>query len=436
MKKSYIIAFLFLATAAFAQTDAKFARIDSLLNHLKTHNRFMGSIALREGDKIVFAKAYGFSDVAAQKPADVNTRYKVGSITKPFTAVLILQLVDENKVKLDDKLSKFFPNMRNADKITVEMLLRHRTGIHEVLLDPVTAQNITRPHSRQEITDRISGYQSDFEPGSKYQYSNSNYILLGYIIEDITKQSFAENVQKRIASKLGLKHTSLPDKIDFTKNEAISATFEKNWQVVPEWSNTLAYSAGALVSTPSDLTVFMKALFDGKLVSAASLEKMKTIQEGYGLGLITLPFDSKTFYGHTGGIENFRSVVGYDPVSKFGASLCVNGDNYDRNLIMQGVLAIYYGKEYKFPDLTEFKVSEEILKSYVGTYASADFPLKIVVTTENGKLITQATGQSAFAVEAKSEKRFEHRPAGIILEFSDGKMNLKQSGLDINFTRE
>ncbi|MBD3582345.1 serine hydrolase domain-containing protein [Flavobacterium selenitireducens] len=436
MKKSYIIPLLFLAATAFAQADAKFARIDSLLTSFNKHNKFMGSIALREGDKIVFAKAYGFSDIASRKLADTNTKYKVGSITKPFTAVLILQLVDENKIKLEDKLSKFFPKMRNAEKITVEMLLRHRTGIHEILADPVTTQNITRSHTRQEIVDRISGYASDFEPGDKYQYSNSNYILLGYIIEDVTKKSYAENIQKRIASKLKLTNTSMPDKIDFSGNDAISATFDANWHVTPEWSNTLAYSAGALVSTPSDLTIFIKALFDGKLVSAASLEKMKTIQEGYGLGLITLPFDSKTFYGHTGGIENFRSVVGYDPVSKFGASLSMNGDNYDRNLIMQGVLAIYYGKEYKFPDLTEFTVSEDILKKYVGTYASADFPLKITVTTQGGKLITQATGQSAFAVEAKSENRFEYRPAGIVLEFSDGKMNLKQSGLDINFIRE
>jgi len=437
MKKSYIIALLVITSTAFGQLEQRLARIDSLLKTLNANNKFMGSIALRQGDKLVFAKAYGFSDVVSKKPADVNTHYKVGSITKPFTAVLLMQLVDEKKISLDDKLSTFFPKMRNADKITVEMLLRHRSGIHEILGDEVIFQNITRAHTRQEITDRFATYQSDFEPGTKYEYSNSNYILLGYIIEDVTKKSYAENIRKRIVDKLNLKNTSAPQKIDFSKNDAISATYDgQNWVVIPEWSNTLAFAAGALVSTPSDLTLFMKALFDGKLVSAASLEKMKTIQEGYGLGLITLPFDSTIFYGHTGGIENFRSVVGYDPISKFGTSICVNGDNYDRNLIMQGVLAIYYGKDYQFPDLSEYKVSEGILKSYTGTYASPDFPLKITVTTENGKLMTQATGQSAFAVDPKSNTRFEFKPAGIVLEFSEGKMNLKQSGMNVDFTKE
>lgn len=437
MKKSYIFLLLFVAFGIKAQTNQKFLKIDSLLTLLSTNNKFMGSVALREGDKVVFAKAYGYSDIYNKKPSDENTKYKVGSITKPFTAVVVLQLVEEKKLNLSDKLSKFYPKIKNADAITVETLLRHRTGIHEILADSITAQNIGRTHSKQEIVDRIAGYASDFAPDSKYTYSNSNYILLGYIIEDVTKKPYSENVQKRIISKLGLKNTYLPEKIDFAKNEAVSAIYDgKHWETIPEWSNSLAYSAGALASTPSDLTAFMKGLFDGKLINAASLEKMKTLKDTYGLGLISVPFDDKTFYGHTGGIENFRSVVGYEPNSKFGVSLCVNGDNYNRNDIMIGILSIYYGKDYKFPDLTEFKVSEAALKSYVGKYSAADFPLKIAISAENGKLIAQADGQSAFPLEAKSETRFEFKGAGIVLEFSSGKMNLKQAGMNVDFSKE
>jgi len=437
MQKSLIFVFLFAFASMMAQADKKWASIDSLLLHLNKNNKFMGSIAIREGDKIVFAKAYGYSDIKSRRPADVNTKYKVGSITKTFTSVVVLQLVDEKRLALTDKLSRFFPKIANADDITIEMLLRHRSGIHEILADPVTAQNIGRTHTRQEIVDRITAYPSDFAPASKYEYSNSNYILLGYIIEDVTKQSFSENLQKRIVSKIGLRNTYLPEKIDFSKNEAISGTFNgSSWEFTPEWTNTLAFAAGALASTPSDLTQFAKALFDGKLISAPSLEKMKTLQDTYGLGLIAMPFDGKQFYGHTGGIENFRSVVGYDPISKLGVAISVSGDNYDRNNIWFGVLSLYYGKDYKFPNLMEFKVKEEILKSYVGTYSSPDFPMKIMVSTENGKLITQATGQSGFAVEALSDSKFEFKPAGILLEFAPGKMNLKQSGMNIDFTKE
>lgn len=436
MKRFYILLLLLAAWVAQAQTDARFRKIDSLLTFLAANDKFMGSVALRENDKIAFAKAYGFLD-SSKKSANENTKYKIGSITKTFTATMVLQLVDEKKMSLDDKLSKYFAKIPNADKITIEMLLRHRTGIHEFLADSVTAANISRKHTRDEIVKRIAGYTSDFAPDSKYEYSNSNYVLLGYIIEDVTKKSYADNLASRITRKLKLSDTYLPDHIDVSKNEAFSFMYTgSQWEQIPEWANTLAFSAGALVSTPSDVTAFVKALFDGKLVSAASLEKMKTFRDSYGLGLVGLPFDNKRFYGHTGGIESFRSVVGYNPDEKFGAALFVNGDNYNRNDIMIGVLSIYYGLDYTFPTLKAFVVDVSILKSYAGTYSAAGFPLKITVSEQNGQLTAQATGQSSFPLEAVSETKFQFEPSGIILEFSSGKMQLKQGGMDIGFTKE
>ncbi|RZJ73935.1 serine hydrolase [Flavobacterium sp.] len=437
MKKSYILILLLLSGSVFGQADAKFRKIDSLLRYLQANNKFMGSVAIRESDKIVFAKAYGFSDIANQKVANPDTKYKVGSITKPFTAVVLLQLVDEKKIKLEDKLSKFYPKVKNADQITIEMLLRHRSGIHEILGDSIIAENIQNKMSKAQLVDVMNRFASDFTPDSKYTYSNSNYILLGFIIEDVTKKSYSENLQTRIIKKIGLKNTYLPEKTDHSKNEASSAIFVGNkWNVIPEWSNSIAFSAGALVSTPSDLTQFTKALFDGKLMSAASFEKMKTLKDTYGLGLIALPFDNKKFYGHTGGIENFRSVTGFEPESKMGFALCINGDNFDRNAITLGILQLYYGQDYKFPEFNEIAVSESILQTYVGNYASSAFPLKIRIFIENGKLSAQATGQGSFALEAESDTKFAFKPAGIKLEFSHGKMNLKQNGLNVDFNRE
>ncbi|RZJ63357.1 MAG: class A beta-lactamase-related serine hydrolase [Flavobacterium sp.] len=437
MKRFFIFLLLLVEFGLHAQSDAKFKKIDSLLTYLTANHKFMGSVALRENDKVVFAKAYGFLDSATRKKADDNTKYKIGSITKTFTAVMIIQLVEENKLKFEDKLSKFFPKIPNSDKITIEMLLRHRTGIHEFLADSVITANITRKHTRKEIVNRIAGYTPDFEPDSKFEYSNSNYSLLGYIIEDVTKKPYAQNLEARITKKLKLSNTYLPDHIDVSKNEAFSFTFAgSDWKQMDEWTNTLAFSAGALASTPTDVTAFMKALLDGKLISAASLEKMKTIKEGYGMGLITLPFGEKRLYGHTGGIENFRSAVGYNPEEKLGVALFVNGDNYSRNDIMVGILTLYYELPYTFPTLKAIVVSPEKLQSYAGTYASAGFPLKIVITTNDGQLIAQATGQSSFPLEAISESDFEFKAAGVNLHFTSGKMTLKQSGMNIEFNKE
>ena len=437
MRKILFLSVLFISFIGFSQ-QTKFQKIDSLLTFLNTNNKFMGSIAIRENDKIVFAKAYGFADVATNKKLETNTKLKIGSITKTFTAVMIMQLIEEKKLALETKLSKFYPNIKNADKITIHHLLHHRTGIPDYLNDDETiAEKIYVQNSRAEMIDRITKYDSAFEPNSIHKYSNSNYYLLGAIIETITKNSFSDNLNSRIIKKLNLKNTLIPIKTNISNNESFSYLYDgKAWQLTPEWNNSLAFAAGDIAATPTDLTAFMYGLFNGKLISAASLEQMKTMEDYYGKGLIIAPFGEKKFYGHTGGIESFRAVVGYNQEEKLGLSLIVNGDNYNRNDIMIGVLSLYYNKEYKFPDLTAFAVKEELLQKYSGIYSSKTIPLKITVTTEKGLLYAQATGQSAFPLTAKSETEFVFTPAAIKMIFEDNTFTLQQGGMKNIFTKD
>lgn len=436
MKK---LLFLFIAfnQITFSQ-QTKFQKIDSLLTFLNSNNKFMGSISIRESDKIVFAKTYGFADVETNQKLNLDTKLKVGSITKTFTATIIMQLIEEKKLTLDTKLSKFYPKIVNANKITIHDLLHHRTGIPDYLNDdPVVGQFIYVENKREDIIKRIEAYTSAFEPKSQHKYSNSNYNLLGYIIEDITKKSFAENLNTRIVKKLALKNTTFPDKIDISKNESYSYMFDgKTWIKIPEWNNTLAFTAGAIFSTPTDLTAFMFGLFNGKLVSKESLEQMKTMEDNYGKGLIIAPFHEKKFFGHTGGIESFRAVVGYNEDEDLGLSLIVNGDNFSRNDIMIGVLSIYYDMPYTFPDLTGFQVNKSILESYEGTYSSAGLPMKITVKSENGLLTAKATGQSAFTLTAKSETEFVFDAAMIKIIFTEKSFTMNQGGMKYEFKKE
>lgn len=427
MKKLILLYILITSSLAFSQ-QTKYQKIDSLLTYLNVNNKFMGSIALRENDKVVFAKAYGYADVATNKKMDANTKLKIGSITKTFTAVMTMQLIEEKKLNLDTKLSKFYPNIPNADKITIHHLLHHRTGIPDYLNDDETfGEKIYIDNSRTEMIDRITKYESAFEPNSKHKYSNSNYYLLGAIIETITKKSFADNLNSRIIKKLNLKNTLIPTKTNIQNNESFSYVFDgKSWELQSEWNNSLAFAAGDIAATPSDLTAFLDGLFNGKLVSNASLEQMKTMEDNYGKGLFTMPFDGKKFYGHNGGIESFRAVVGYNEEEKIGLSLIVNGDNFNRNDIMIGVLSLYYEKPYTFPNLKDFAVSKEVLAKYIGTYSSPTFPMKIMVTEENGSLFAQATGQSSFPLSAKSETEFVFLAAGIKIVFAENQLTLKQ----------
>lgn len=435
--KKILLLFVLGLTSVFAQTD-KFQKIDSLLNFLYTNNKFMGSLSILEKDKIVFSKAYGLAELSSGKKLDPTTKLKIGSITKTFTATMIMQLVDEKKLTLETKLSKFYPKVANADKITIAMLLHHRTGIPDFLNDdPTVAQYIYIENKKADLLKRIEGYTSAFEPDSQFKYSNSNYNLLGYIVEDITKKSYAENLNTRIVKKLGLKNTLLPLKIEPTQNEGYSFTFNGNaWEQTPEWHNSLAFAAGAIASTPDDLNLFLSGLFNGKLVSAASLSEMKTFKDGYGKGLVIAPFEERKFYGHTGGIENFRAAAGYNIEEKTGFAIVVNGDNFNRNDIMIGVLSLFYGNDYQFPDVKGFAVSETLRAKYVGTYSSKSIPIKITIAENNGQLTAQASGQSAFPLTATSETDFVFETAGIQMIFGNQKMVLKQGGMEFEFTKE
>ncbi len=436
MKK--VLYLLILASTFAVAQQTKFQKIDSLLTFLNSNNKFMGSVAIRQNGNVVFAKAYGFADVETNKKMDENTMLKIGSITKTFTATMIMQLVDEKKLKLDAKLSKFYPKIPNADKITIYQLLHHRTGIPDYLNDdPNVGQYIYVENKREDLIKRIEGYAPAFEPGSQFKYSNSNYNLLGYILEDITKKSFAENLNDRIVSKLGLKNTIFPDKVDVSKNEGYSYRFTgTTWEKNPEWNSSMAFSAGAMLSTPNDLNTFLNALFDGKLVSKKALEQMKTMEDTYGMGLFIAPFGEKKFYGHTGGIESYRAAIGYSPDENTSFAIIVNGDNYDRNDIMIGVLSLFYNEPYTFPNLKGFTVSPDILHKYTGNYSSKMIALKITISELNGELSGQATGQPAFPLTAKSETEFICDPARLKIIFGDNKFTLKQSGMDFEYTKD
>ena len=435
MKK---LALIFALTySLFTVAQDRFQKIDSLLSYLNKNDKFMGSLCIRDGENVVFNKAYGFADVDKNIAANRMTKYKIGSVTKTFTAVMIMQLIEEKKLNLQTKLNRFYPKIPNAEKITIYDLLHHRTGIVDYINgDSITAKNIYRFHSKEEMIQKITDYKPLFEPGTKHEYSNSNYNLLGYIIETLTKKSYAENIQTRIVKKANLLNTYFPQgKIETSVGESYSYLFNgTKWEKGEEWENSIAYSAGAIISTPADLTRFMYALFDGKLVKPSSLEQMKEIKEGYGKALMQFPFGERRFYGHTGGIENFRAVVGYYPTEKLGISLIVNGDNFNRNDIMIGVLSIYYKMPFPFPKFNKIEASE--LVKFTGTYSSKELPLKMTISKKNGDLIAQATGQSAFPLTFKEEKTFIFAPAGIEMIFGENSFVLKQGGMSFNFSKE
>ena len=440
MKKIFlsVVAFM-LAAPVFAQNDsAKFRKIDSLLTYLYANNKFMGSIAIQEKGTVVFEKAYGYADVDSKTKATPKTKYKIGSITKIFTSAIIFQLIEEKKLKLNTKLSEFFPKIKNADKITIGQMLNHQSGIYNYTDNADFDTYNTKLLNRRDMLNRLESYEPVFEPGTKAEYSSSNYLLLGYIIQDITLKSYKENVMSRIVNKIGLKNTYYYSKINPKKNESYSYAFSNGkWIRTEEWNESIVGAAGALQSTPADLTKFTKALFDGKIIKKESLALMTTIDMGFGKGIFAYPFIERKFFGHNGGIESFSSVLGYYPKDDLAISVLMNGDDINTNDLMTGVLSCYYKLPYIFPNFKSAKIDESILKKYEGFYTNPQLPFKVDIKLVNGVLTAHATDQGSFPLNPLSETQFNFDPAGITITFNTKGFTLKQAdGSTSQFTKE
>lgn len=442
MKNKILISILLTAISIGAVYSQQFnkPKLDSLFDLLAAKNKAMGSLTLSKNGKIVYSRAIGYSLISEQAslPSTEITKYRIGSISKMFTATMIFQLVEEGKVKLSSTLDTYFPVIPNAKQITISNLLNHRSGLHNFTDAPDYLTWMTQPKTQAEMLAIIAKNKVDFQPNEKAAYSNSNYVLLGYIIEKVSKKSYADNLSKRITSKIGLAHTHIGSKANANNNECFSYTFSSNWKQEPETDMSIPGGAGALVSTPTDLTKFIEALFSFKLISSNSLLQMKTITDGYGMGMFQVPFYNRKAYGHTGGIDGFASTLTYFPEDSLAVAYCTNGQVYSMNDLLIGVLSIYFNINYSIPTFKIIALTTDDLNSYLGIYSSTQIPLKITITKNDVTLLAQATGQSSFSLEATAKDKFKFDQAGIVIEFNTEKneMNLKQGGGSYLFTKD
>ena len=426
-------------TAAHAQAPDK-GKLDQFLNRLAEKNKAMGSLTITKDGNIFYSRAIGYSqiDSTEKTPVSEATRYRIGSITKMFTAAMIFQLVEENKLKLTDTLDKFFPQIPNAQKITLAQMLGHRSGIVNFTENPDFRSMKGQAKTTEEMIAIIIKGKPSFEPGEKAQYSNSNYVLLGYIVEKVGGKPYEEALKQRITSKIGLRDTYLgTGYANAGKNEGLSYNFVGDWKPESETHLSIPGGAGAMISTPNDLTKFIQALFDGKIVSKESLEQMKP-QGEFGLGINPYPIGGKTFYGHGGGIDGFRSLLLYLPEEKLSLAYTSNGVNYPLNNIVSGVFDIYWNKPFEIPTFETVAVSPEVLDKYLGVYSSAGVSFKLTITRDKSTLVVQPTGQPAYPLEAMAQDKFKLESRGVVLEFDAAKTQLtfKRGGRDVLFTKE
>ena len=423
--------------AGYAQTLDR-AKLDQFLDRLAAKNKGMGSLTLAKDGNVLYSHSFGYRYVNGTEkiPGDAATKYRIASITKTYTAVMIFQLVDEGKLKLSDTLDRFFPQIPNATKITIAHILNHRSGIHDLEVDGSWAM---QPRTTEEVVARIAQGQADFEPDAKLKYSNAGYILLGQIVEKVGGKPYQDALKERIASKIGLSDTyyRATGNSDIGRNEALSYRYIDGWKEADEMDFSVPGGAGAIVATTSDMAKFIQAVFDLKLISANSLKQMTTMRDGEGMGMIPFSFAGKTMYGNTGGGGSSGAWLAYDPEEKLALAYATNMKIYPVTNIVSGIYDIYWHRPFEVPTFDPVDVSPEILDRYVGVYSTPDAPVKLTITRRGTTLYFQPPGQSAVPLEATAENKFKIDP-GVFFEFdaAKGLMTIRRPNGERVFTRD
>src|SRR5262245_11585088 len=318
------LAVLLVATSSFAQEAA---RLDQVVQTYVDNKTFMGSVIVARGADVLLSKGYGSANLEWDIPNTPATKFRLGSITKQFTAASILLLGERGKLKLDDPLKLYMPDAPASwDRITIFNLLTHTSGIPNFTALPEyrALQVVDTPVLKTigEVRDK----PLDFFPGEKMSYSNSGYIVLGYVIEKISGGSYEKFVQDNIFAPLGMKDSGYDSNTAIIPHRASGYVPSPNGPVNAGYIHmSIPHAAGALYSTTEDLLRWEQALFGGKIVSAESLRKMTTpFKNNYALGVTVQTANGKTAIQHGGGIDGFNTFLSYCPDDKLTVTVLGN----------------------------------------------------------------------------------------------------------------
>lgn len=440
MKKLIIILSVCLVySLSFAQAIS--AKLDEFLASYARQNKFNGTALVAQKGKILLEKGYGLKDAALSSMDDVNTIYQIGSVTKQFTSAIILGLQEQKKMSVKDKLSKYFPDFPNGDKITVENLLTHTSGIYNYTNDSkFMADEITHAYTRDRMIALFKDKPLDFEPGSKWSYSNSGYMMLGYIIEKVTGKPYEQLVHETILQPLHMDHTGF----DFTHLKSTDKAIgylvldNSNKAIAPIVDSSVSFAAGALYSTVGDLYKWERSIYSNTVLKPESWKIAFTpFMNKYGYGWFMDSLFGRPVIRHGGGIHGFNSNLLRIPQDEIAIILLNNKNNGQLDEITKGLAAIVLGEKYELlKERVSITVKDSILQLYAGEYELSPV-FKITVRFENGALKGQATGQPAFDMYAEKENLFFLKAVDAQVEFFKGadgkieKMIFYQNGAQI-----
>ncbi len=410
------------ATVSSPSAQQITAKVDEYMNAAVRIDGFSGSILIARDGQPVVSRGYGMANVELDVPNTPQTVFRLGSVTKQFTAMAIMLLQERGKLNVNDPACKYLTDCPAAwQPITVKNLLTHTAGVPNYTSFPDFVKVAVLPTTNAAMIAQLRDKPLEFAPGEKFAYSNSGYYLLGAIIERASGKSYADFLQENIFTPLGMKQTGYDSPLRIIKNRAAGYARQGGEIVNAAYMDmTIPYAAGALASTTGDLLLWDQALYTEKLVSRKTLDEIFTpFKSNYGYGWsIGKKFDRQEI-SHGGGIYGFATEIARFPADKVTVVVLSNVQGAPAGRIGNDLAAIVFGAAYEIPkERKEIAVDQKVLEKYVGQYELAAPKIVIGFTLENGKLFGQVGGQSKFALSAESETVFFSKDVNLQITFT------------------
>lgn len=411
---------LFCTLVVFSQSIG--SKIDTLVSTYARLYEFNGSVLVANKGNVLLNKGYGYRNATDKILNDQNTIFQIGSVTKQFTSAVIQKLQGEKRLNVQDKLSKYFSGYPNGDSITIEHLLTHTSGIYNYTNDGEFMSNeITKPASREKMMALFKDKPLDFSPGSNWNYSNSGYILLGYIIEDVTGKSYYNAVRDYLFVPAKMFHSGF----NFTNLESVNKAIgylnldNTTIETAPIVDSSVSFSAGSIFSTTGDLYRWHMALEGNSILSQAQKERaFSPVRNNYGYGWDIDSLEGKRRLSHGGGIPGFIVKISRIPEDDICIILLSNASDVKIDEMSKNIYSILYNKPYDLPKETPtIKIPEETLKQFVGVFEIQP-GYNVTFIVRDGALVASLPGQKDIVMYSDKEDYFFDRKQDIKIEFT------------------
>lgn len=422
--------FLVLSGTCLAQDTG---RMDQIVQSYVANKQFMGTVLVARGSQVLFSKGYGSANLEWDIPNAPNTKFRLGSISKQFTAAAILLLEERGKLQVSDPIKQHLPDAPAAwDRITIFHVLTHTAGIPSFTGFPEYGKIKLSATTAAELVGLFRDKPLEFEPGEKFNYSNSGYVLLTHLIEKISGERYEQFVRQNLFAPLGMNDSGYDSNFAIIPRRAAGYSPGRNGpENAPFIHMSVPQGAGALYSTTEDLLKWEQGLFGGKVLQAASLEKMtQPFKSKYAFGLQVDTAGQRKVIQHGGGIEGFNTSMAYYPDDQLTVVVLANLNGPASGQIANQLTAVAHGEAVKLPgERKEVAVDANVLSRYVGAYALGP---GMLITLEGSQLMSKLGTQNSVPIFPESETLFFAKVVDAQIEFPATDAEAKASEMTLH----